>query len=285
MASHISQGYFAPFILSLAALISVPAASAAQEIIYHPLDTAQEVARGNVQATSYFNAAYVSNDDACQIAYYDWGWDSCDTIDLLIFDLSEDVNTVLINLPTTEGYNRLDDWSPQARDEVQALIQEDMQLGLKAQSEALGVPISFQKWTVKPTLNTDKKFMYYATTSVWDGAPLLNVEALIFDRRGSISFQIVPNADNVTSQEAEAMIIKVLDQYQPHTTETYAAFEEGDKVAAAGAVGALAAMAGVKYGKAGKTGLVAAALLFLKKAWFVLLLPFVWLKNLFTRKR
>ena len=52
-----------------------------------------------------------------------------------------------------------------------------------------------------------------------------------------------------------------------------------------GAVGVLAALVGVKYGKAAATGLIAVALLFLKKAWFLLLIPLVFLKKLFSGKK
>ena len=51
------------------------------------------------------------------------------------------------------------------------------------------------------------------------------------------------------------------------------------------ALGVLAALVGVKYGKAAATGFVAILLLFLKKAWFVLLLPLVFLIKLFTGKK
>ena len=72
--------------------------------------------------------------------------------------------------------------------------------------------------------------------------------------------------------------------YVPKLGDSYAEFTSGDRVAGYGAVGVLATMLGVKYGKAATAGLIAAALLFLKKAWFLLLLPLFWLKNLFRRK-
>jgi hypothetical protein len=45
-----------------------------------------------------------------------------------------------------------------------------------------------------------------------------------------------------------------------------------------------AGILGVKYGKAAGAGIFAVALLLLKKAWFVLLLPLVWVGRLFRKK-
>ncbi len=61
--------------------------------------------------------------------------------------------------------------------------------------------------------------------------------------------------------------------------KTYADFDPSlDKVAAVGVAGLIA-------GKVltSKAGFLAVALLLLKKGWFVLLLPFIWLKRLFNR--
>ena len=45
----------------------------------------------------------------------------------------------------------------------------------------------------------------------------------------------------------------------------------------------LATVLGVKYGKAASAGLLAVVLILLKKAWFIVLLPFVALGGLFKR--
>ncbi len=52
-----------------------------------------------------------------------------------------------------------------------------------------------------------------------------------------------------------------------------------------GALGVLAATLGVKYGGAASAGLIALGLLVLKKGAFILLLPLVWLRRLFSRKK
>ena len=52
-----------------------------------------------------------------------------------------------------------------------------------------------------------------------------------------------------------------------------------DKIAAAGIGALLASTLGIK---AMKPGIIAAALLLLKKFWFIIFLPFIWLGKLFT---
>ena len=63
-----------------------------------------------------------------------------------------------------------------------------------------------------------------------------------------------------------------------NATKEYKDWKSGDKVAAAG-IGAL--LATTLCIKALKPGIIAAGLLFLKKFWFIIFLPFIWLGNLF----
>ena len=62
-------------------------------------------------------------------------------------------------------------------------------------------------------------------------------------------------------------------------TKEYKDWKAGDKVAAAGIGALLATTLGVKYLK---PGLLAVAAVFLKKFWFIIFLPFIWLFKLFS---
>ena len=64
-----------------------------------------------------------------------------------------------------------------------------------------------------------------------------------------------------------------------NATKEYNDSKSGDKVAAAGIGALLATTLGIK---ALKPGIIAAALLLLKKFWFIIFLPFIWLGKLFT---
>ena len=95
--------------------------------------------------------------------------------------------------------------------------------------------------------------MYYATDIGWDGDLSINVKAVVFDRRGFVTFSLVPIDLNMDESQMLTTINAVLDKYQPKSEEGYSSFVSGDKVAVVGAVGVLATLAGVKYGKGAAT--------------------------------
>lgn len=260
-----------------------PAIATAQE--YNPLPFAEplSVSRGNVMPSDP-DAVYLSDDDICTLATVEWGWSDCSGMDAMILSQFPDIDITIVDEPDTSGFVEFDDWNSDERQAVIDDIETSLRTGMRAQGERLGIDISFDGWAVYPTLDTDNQMMYYATSSIWDGEPSLNIEATVFDRRGYVRFRIVPWDANPTEAQVKNMIVRTLGQYEPREGEGYASFITGDRVAAVGAVGVLAALAGIQYSKGAATGIIAVALLFLKKAWFLLLLPFFWLKNLFKRK-
>jgi len=109
--------------------------------------------------------------------------------------------------------------------------------------------------------------MVYATDSAWNGELVTNIKATVFDRRGYVVFPIVPLGTTLTDLEIRKMVDATLTSYVPVPDDTHASFVSDDKVAvaAAAAIGVLATLVKVKFGKAAVGGLLAAALLFLKK--------------------
>jgi len=109
--------------------------------------------------------------------------------------------------------------------------------------------------------------MVYATDSAWNGELVTNIKATVFDRRGYVVFPIVPLGTTLTDLEIREMVDATLTSYVPVPDDTHASFVSDDKVAvaAAAAIGVLATLVKVKFGKAAVGGLLAAALLFLKK--------------------
>jgi len=261
-----------------------PAIVWAQDVNPIPFSEPLSVSRGSVMP-DWDQALYLSQSDTCNYVIQSWGWNSCAKVDAMIWGQFPDVDTTLISKPDASGYVTFDDWDGDDKDAVIRDIEEGLRVGLANQGKALGIDIQFTGWSVYPTLNREKQMLYYATNSSWNGDPNVNITATVFDRRGYVEFMIVPVARQINSAEAEALITAVLSTYQPKAGESYAAFTEGDKVAAVGAVGVLAALAGVQYGKGALSAVMAAALLILKKAWFLLLLPFIWLKSLFSRNK
>lgn len=260
-----------------------PAIVTAQEINPIPFTEALSVSRGNVTPRSP-NAVYLTQKDMCAFVTQSWGWSDCAGVDAMVWGQFPDVDSTIIEEPNSDGYISFADWESDDRDAVIADIEENIRLGVAQQSQQLGVDISFKGWEVYPTLDRERQMMYYATSLTWDGEDTMNINATVFDRRGYVEFMIVPAAESISAAETEKMITRTLASYKPEAGESYGAWENGDKVAAVGVVGVLAALAGVQYSKGAVSGLMAAALLFLKKAWFVLLLPLIWVKNLFTRR-
>lgn len=244
------------------------------------------VSRGRLIPSSQ-EAIKMPQDEMCDLVMKEWGWAGCDTIDAMVLLFTPQIDTLMIDKPDTSGYVKLDDWNTDEREEVIESIENHLRRSLKAQSDRSGKSITFDGWRVYPTLNNAKKYMYYATDIGWDGERSINVKAVVFDRRGFVAFSIVPIDTNTSESQMVSMINNVLDNYQPNQKEEYTSFVTGDKVAAVGAVGVLATLAGVKYGKGAATGILVVLTLLLKKAWFLLLVPFFWvggwIKRLFKK--
>lgn len=263
--------------VSFAVFSTEPAIVHAQagDIAPLPFTQALNLSRGSVSPGSA-EGVYLTLTDACKIAMGDWGWDSCDGLDAMIVQHLPGVDTTLIDKPNSDGFVTYEDWEGGDRDAAIAQIETELASSLKAQGEKTGQDIAFKGWRVYPTLDVANNRMVYATDSTWNGDPVINIKATVFDRRGYVVFSIVPVSDAMTELEIRNMVDATLAAYLPAPDETYTSFVSGDKVAAAGAIGVLATLVGVKYGKAAVGGIIAAALLFLKKGAFLVLLPIAW---------
>ena len=259
-----------------------PAIVQAQELNPVPFTEALNVSRGSVTPGSQ-DAVYLTQKDMCAYVTQSWGWSDCSGVDAMIWGQVPGADTTIIEEPNSAGYVTFEDWEGEDKDEVIAEIERSLRIGLEEQAKATGSDIAFTGWSVYPTLDREKQMMYYATNLRWDGVDNVNITATVFDRRGYVEFMIIPSAASVTAAETEALITKTLASYTPAPGESYASWVSGDKVAAVGAVGVLAALAGIQYSKGAATGLMAMLILFLKKAWFILLVPLIWLKNLARR--
>ena len=76
------------------------------------------------------------------------------------------------------------------------------------------------------------------------------------------------------------MLLNLSKIHKFNATKEYKDWKSGDKVAAAGIGALLATTLGVKYLK---PGILAVAAVFLKKFWFIIFIPFIWLFNLIFR--
>lgn len=272
-------------LVSVAAFLTQPALAQTQPS-YSPVNFTDtlKLSRGSLTPISP-GGVYLEADDRCRFVQAEYGWSDCEGIDALVFEPAEDIDTLMARTPTDDGYVSFDDWDREDRDEEIAAIWDGLEEGLKQQGETLGVVIRPIEWAIYPTLNKAKAYMYYAHVIEWDGLRQISVEATLFDRRGYQSFGFVPVEETVSEADIRAMVERTIATYRSEPGAAYVDFRDGDKVAAVGALGVLATVMGVKYGKGALAGILAAAFLIVKKAWFVLLAPIYLLNRIFRRRK
>lgn len=267
--------------------LAEPAIVFAQNSNYDPINFTQplNVAKGSVIPKSE-EAFYLSDEETCSLVVTEFGWDrsGCDAIDRMIFGLTPEIDSVIFEKPVSDGYVSLSDWDENSSSSEIAAIEDSYKQSIRAQSERLGQEIKFDGWLLYPTVDRDRKILYYANILSWSGSRTVNISVSYFDRHGYVPIKIVTMDSELPSEAVRGVVAAATASYKPKAETDYAQFVSGDKVASYGALGVLATMLGVKYGKAATAGLLAIALVVLKKLWFLAFLPFVWLGSLFRRR-
>lgn len=271
--------------VALFAFLGQPALVRA-EVNYNPVNFTEplNLSRGSLTATSP-GGIYLSHEDTCNLLVEESGWEreSCGSVENLVVGTPAGVDSYIVYKPNNDGFVVFDDWDADTDEEI-AAIWDSYAEGLKAQGERLGIEVKPVRWYVYPTLNQEEAMMYYAIMTEWDGVPNINVNATLFDRRGYVTFGMVLASADPGEAVATALMLDTLSSYQPTQEESYFDFSEGDKIAAVGAMGVLATLMGVKYGKGFFAAALGILLLVVKKAWFILLLPLIFVKRLFKGK-
>ena len=219
------------------------------------------------------------NDDAKQIMYWINGIQFTSTL-YITTDYSSYTDYRYVN----EGYVKLDDWEDVNADKFIKQLRDDSKESNKFRAENNMPTVERMEWITEPTLNRLKNSVYYALDVYFsDGESSVNASLLLLGRHGytEVSYTGEPN---YFRENKETILTHIVENYSFVEEKKYSNFTTGDKVAAAGIGGLLAASLGIKAFKAGG---IAALLLILKKAWFIIFIPFVfawgWIKRLFTR--
>ena len=219
------------------------------------------------------------NDDAKQIMYWINGVQFTSTL-YITTDYSSYTDYRYVN----EGYVKLDDWKDVNADKFIKQLRDDSKEGNKIRAENNMPTVERMEWITEPTLNRLKNSVYYALDVYFsDGESSVNASLLLLGRYGytEVGYTGEPN---YFRENKETILTHIVENYSFVEEKKYSNFTTGDKVAAAGIGGLLAASLGIKAFKAGG---IAALLLILKKAWFIIFIPFVfawgWIKRLFTR--
>ena len=163
------------------------------------------------------------------------------------------------------GFVQMDDW-----DELDlGDLWESYVDGAKEQTKLFGYEVKPLRWIVEPTLDREKAVAYYALeVQFGQEPPLVNMIVFDFGRYGYEQMTLVQDSSAFPAAGAGGIATRIADAYAFGPEADYGDFREGDMVAAVGAGGLIAAALGVKFGK----GLLALALIFAKKFWFVFLL-------------
>ena len=139
-----------------------------------------------------------------------------------------------------------------------------------------GVPkIEVKGWITEPTYDPTRDIAFYVIEAESAGDSILNSVALKLGREGFTNITYVSGAGS--PQEAADTLLAKLDGHSFDAGFLYADYEQGNKMAGFGLASLVALTAGSKNGKGVAAGLMATLLIFAKKLWFVIFLPFVFL--------
>lgn len=178
------------------------------------------------------------------------------------------------------GYVSDDDAESHDYDELLKEMQADTIAENKWRAENGYQPIELLGWAEPPFYDNTSRTLYWAKELQFGDAPehTLNFNIRLLGRRGVLVQNFITTIGELERVKTDLPDVLAMTSFTDGNR--YSDFDPSlDKVAAVG-VGGLVA------GKVlAKTGFLAIALVFLKKAWFLLFIPLVWLKNLFTRKQ
>jgi uncharacterized membrane-anchored protein len=178
------------------------------------------------------------------------------------------------------GYVDDKDAMDQDYDEILEGLQEEARASNAWRIENGYDKINLIGWAEPPSYDADNKVLYWAKELQFGGYEdhTLNYNMRVLGRRGVLVQNFIAGMGDL--ERVNADIPAVIKMTSFNDGNSYAEFDpSSDKVAAVG-------LGGLVAGKVlAKTGVLAVILLFLKKAWFLLLLPLIWLKNLFFNKK
>ncbi len=164
--------------------------------------------------------------------------------------------------------------------ELLQTMQADISAGNKTRVEQGYEAIELVGWAEKPHYDPVGRKLYWAQELAFDGSDshTLNYNIRALGRQGVLVINFIADMDRLDDVRDASPDILNMVSFNPGNR--YSDFDPSvDTVAAVGIGGLIA-------GKAlTKTGFLAVALVFLKKFWFLALLPLVWLKNVVFKRR
>ena len=186
-----------------------------------------------------------------------------------------------------QGYVSDDDWADLDADALLEGVTESTEEDNAQRIENGLSAVKVIGWSQEPTYDKSSRTAYWAIKAKEGTSTIVNAIALKLGRKGFSKLIWVGDAEQFSS--SENLLREALKNYKFENGFRYADFSTGDKVAAFGLASLVAVTAGSKSGKGVVAGILAALLIFAKKLWFLIFLPFVfawkWIKRLFTAQR
>lgn len=177
---------------------------------------------------------------------------------------------------TDSGYVKTDDWTKVDPDKFIKEIRENYKLSNETRKKNGQPTIMDVTWYKKPYLDDTLNSVYYALNVEWsNNTSSVEGTAIILGRDGYTTANYVGGDQGYN----ESMLLNLSKMHKFNATKEYKDWKSGDKVAAAGIAALLASTLGVKFLK---PGILAVVAIFLKKFWFIIFIPFIWLFKVFT---
>ena len=186
-----------------------------------------------------------------------------------------------------EGYVSDDDWADLDADVLLEGISERTE---ESNAQRIENGLSAMKiigWSQEPTYDKSSRTAYWVIKGNEGTDTVINAIAVKLGRKGFSKLIWVGDPEQFSS--SENLLRESLKNYKFERGFRYADYSVGDKIAAFGLASLVAVTAGSKSGKGVVAGILAALLIFAKKFWFFIFLPFVfgwkWIKRLFTGRQ
>jgi len=192
--------------------------------------------------------------------------------------------TLVFYQKVADGYVRLDDWNDVDADAMLKSVSEATEAGNATRRNA-GLPaIHVLGWLERPHLDRTTNTVQWAFEARDEQhGSLVNSVALLLGRDGFEKLTWIGKKDDID----KGLLKTAQASFAFPVGQLYTDFQPGDKVAEYGIAGLIAAVLGVKL--VTKLGLVAAALVLLKKFGVVLLVPVVgavaWIRRRLSRQQ
>lgn len=291
----IKRTYQAVLTALFAAVTAAPTAYAYDETaIYEQISQLDWIQESGLQDVSTTNATYdlkdtevmLNGSDAARFLELTQGtdnWDDTAFLTMTVAGRMSDSFVIYSHQPI--GYIDDNDWESVDAERMMSQV-KSAQRERNEERTAQGYPtLEVLGWEQTPQYDETLDAAYWAMQiGSSDGQLTINATALKLSRDGFTRITWVGTPEQFT--DSHSTLVTASNAYQFNEGAQYADFSEGDKVAGVGlAALATGLMTGKGWTKKAGAGILALILVFLKKAWFIILLPLAFIKKIFTKNK